>query len=69
MGLLRELQEWGLDFSRTQRVKIIQAIRACLLYIYMRMDQWVVVKLSTMLTNRLYSNYTIYIIWCHIATL
>ena len=43
-GLLRELQERGLDFSRTQRVKIIRAIRARLLYIYMRTDQWVVVK-------------------------
>ena len=48
MGLLRELQERGLDFSRTQRVKIIRAIRARLLYIYMRTGQWVVVKLSAM---------------------
>ena len=48
MGLLRELQEQGLDFSKTQRVKIIQAIRARLLYIYMCTDQWVVVKLSAM---------------------
>ena len=48
MGLLRELQERGFDFSRTQRVKIIRAIRARLLYIYMRTDHWVVVNLSAM---------------------
>ena len=47
-GLLRELQERRLNFSRTQRVRIIRAIRARLLYIYMRTDQWVVVILSTM---------------------
>ena len=48
MGLLRELQERGLNFSRTQRVKIIRAIRTRLLYIYMCTDQWVVVKVSAM---------------------